>query len=150
MRLNGLDSGSSLLRHIGLTPNTKTALPDEFRSLLQNRGSHGLGWCSVCLRPCLIPWPPQEIGDSKIATRNPSLVSAPNWRKIPGLRSPHASALCEAPEFRAGRQLSGWNLPPLLTRAFGARCHELTCRRGSVYLDAANATPCRTVEAQIN
>src|SRR5947209_698532 len=130
MRLNGLDSGSSLLRHIGLTPNTKTALPDEFRSLLQSRGSHGLGGCSVCLRPCLIPWPPHEIGD-----KNRDQKPEPRLRAklAENSRSPVSRMqvpLCEGPEFRAGRQLSGWNLPPLLTRAFGARCHELTCRRG--------------------
>jgi hypothetical protein len=48
MTLNGLDSGSLPLRHVGLAPDTKTALPDEFQSLLQSRASHDLGWCSVC------------------------------------------------------------------------------------------------------
>jgi hypothetical protein len=28
--------------------------------------------------------------------------------------------------YQINRQLSGWNLPPLVIRAFGAHCHELT------------------------
>jgi hypothetical protein len=30
--------------------------------------------------------------------------------------------------FRINRQLSGWNLPPLMIRAFGAHCQFLTFR----------------------
>jgi hypothetical protein len=30
--------------------------------------------------------------------------------------------------YQINRQLSGWNLPPLVIRAFGAHCHELTSR----------------------
>ena len=33
--------------------------------------------------------------------------------------------------YQINRQLSGWNLPPLVIRAFGAHCHKQTCgRRG--------------------
>jgi hypothetical protein len=28
--------------------------------------------------------------------------------------------------YRINRQLSGWNLPPLVIRAFGAHCHQRT------------------------
>jgi hypothetical protein len=28
--------------------------------------------------------------------------------------------------YQINRQLSGWNLPPLVIRAFGAHCHEQT------------------------
>jgi hypothetical protein len=28
--------------------------------------------------------------------------------------------------YQINRQLSGWNLPPLVIRAFGAHCHFLT------------------------
>jgi hypothetical protein len=28
--------------------------------------------------------------------------------------------------YRINRQLSGWNLPPLMIRAFGAHCHNRT------------------------
>jgi hypothetical protein len=30
--------------------------------------------------------------------------------------------------YRINRQLSGWNLPPLMIRAFGAHCQEETSR----------------------
>ena len=29
--------------------------------------------------------------------------------------------------YQINRQLSGWNLPPLVIRAFGAHCQEQTC-----------------------
>ncbi|MGA8158377.1 MAG: hypothetical protein WB822_19675, partial [Rhodoplanes sp.] len=29
--------------------------------------------------------------------------------------------------FQINRQLSGWNLPPLMIRAFGAHCQQPTC-----------------------
>ena len=32
--------------------------------------------------------------------------------------------------YQINRQLSGWNLPPLVIRAFGAHCHQLTSRVG--------------------
>jgi hypothetical protein len=31
--------------------------------------------------------------------------------------------------YQINRQLSGWILPPLVIRAFGAHCHEETSRR---------------------
>jgi hypothetical protein len=45
------------------------------------------------------------------------------------------SACCSSPaghpakplvSFRINRQISGWNLPPLMIRAFEAHCHERT------------------------
>src|ERR1700687_4857472 len=30
--------------------------------------------------------------------------------------------------YRINRQFSGWNLPPLMIRVFGAHCQEQTCR----------------------
>jgi hypothetical protein len=30
--------------------------------------------------------------------------------------------------YQINRQLSGWNLPPLMIRAFGAHGHKETCR----------------------
>jgi hypothetical protein len=40
--------------------------------------------------------------------------------------------------FRINRQLSGWNLPPLMIRAFGAHCQEQTLKAVS-----ARVTPSR-------
>jgi hypothetical protein len=46
--------------------------------------------------------------------------------------------------FRINRQLSGWNLPPLMIRAFGAHCHEATYapqqRRGYSITSSARAS----------
>src|SRR5262249_51939416 len=36
--------------------------------------------------------------------------------------------------YRTNRQLSGWNLPPLVIRAFGAHGHKPTCWRAYVRL----------------
>jgi hypothetical protein len=55
----------------------------------------GILWCEAAE----VGWhAPHETGDSKIATRDSGLVSASNWRKIPGFRSPHARVLGKAPE----------------------------------------------------
>ena len=49
-KLNDLGSGNLPLRRIHLTPNTKSAPPGGFRSLLQNRDREGLGLLLFCRR----------------------------------------------------------------------------------------------------
>jgi hypothetical protein len=43
--------------------------------------------------------------------------------------------------YQINRQLSGWNLPPLVIRAFGARCQKATCAHGYELKTADNGSP---------
>ena len=59
-----------------------------------------------------------------------------DWKNAPGavgirIMLTHSSP-CGCPaeplvSYRINRQLSGWNPPPLVIRAFGAHCHQPTC-----------------------
>src|SRR4051794_33746497 len=65
-KLNDLGSGNLPLRRIHLTPNTKSAPPGGFRSLLQNCDREGLGLLLFCRRHHVIA-PPlmSEFGQTR-------------------------------------------------------------------------------------
>ena len=42
--------------------------------------------------------------------------------------------------YQINRQLSGWNLPPLMILAFGAHCHQQTCDKRNIASASANSS----------
>ena len=73
-----------------------------------------------------------QIGEQRIVVQRvdarPAVIGRPLSRGSNPCSCPHEPLV----SYRINRQLSGWNPPPLMMRAFGAHCHELTSGTGAI------------------
>jgi hypothetical protein len=73
-----------------------------------------------------------QIGEQRIVVQRvdarPAVIGRPLSRGSNPCSCPHEPLV----SYRINRQLSGWNPPPLMMRAFGAHCHELTTGTGAI------------------
>src|ERR1700682_3894861 len=61
-----------------------------------------------------------------LLTLGPAVLLSRLKRPLSRASSPSGSPAEPLVSYQINRQLSGWNLPPLMIRAFGAHCHEQT------------------------
>jgi hypothetical protein len=70
----------------------------------------------------------QKLNDqASLALRPAGSLSRPR-RPLSRGSSPSGCPAEPLVSYRINRQLSGWNPPPLVIRAFGAHCHNRTLR----------------------
>jgi hypothetical protein len=80
---------------------------------------------------CVVPARPLDIAHTRPAQASLTLRPAGllNRLKRPLSRGSGPAGYPAEPlvSYQINRQLSGWNLPPLVIRAFGAHCQQQTC-----------------------
>src|ERR1700731_3747877 len=125
------DVEAATLARDGPPPITRTTFP-TCRAHYPG-GSRGCA-CRLLPRSCSLP---QMAGGSasalslsrpaqaSLTLRPIGSLSRPR-RPLSRGSSPAGSPAEPLVSYRINRQLSGWNLPPLMIRAFGAHGHELT------------------------
>ncbi len=101
-------------------------------------GSSGCA-CRLLPRSCSLPQMARGLASAlslsrpaqaSLALRPVGSLSRPR-RPLSRGSSPSGCPAEPLVSYQINRQLSGWNLPPLVIRAFGAHCHFRTSRAGS-------------------
>ena len=121
-------------------PSPLTGSPPITRTTLPTCRAHYPGGSSGCAcrllpRSCSLP---QMAGGSASAlslsrpaqaslTLRPARSLSRLWRPLSRGSGPAGYPAEPLVSYRINRQLSGWNLPPLMIRPFGAHGHEPTC-----------------------
>jgi hypothetical protein len=127
------DVEAAALAHDGSPPITRTTIP-TCRAHYPG-GSSGCA-CRLLPHSCSLP---QMAGGSASAlslsrpaqaslTLRPAGLLNRLKRSLSRGSSPAGYPAEPLVSYQINRQLSGWNLPPLVIRAFGAHCHKLTYR----------------------
>src|SRR5262245_8061726 len=133
------DAEAATLANNGSPPITRTTFPSCRRRAAHDGRAHYPGGSSGCAcrllpRSCSLP---QMAGGSasalslsrpaqaSLALRPAGSLSRPR-RPLSRGSDPASYPTKPLASFRTYRQLSGWNPPPLMIRAFGAHCQEQT------------------------